>query len=189
MDKKVIKLGLFLMLVAALAALTLASINGITRPVIEANEREAMDRAMAQVFPDADRFEDVFEDSRGTLPDEVTGLSLAHAGGAPAGAVYTVETNGYAGTIRLMVAFDIDRRVITGLRILAHNETPGLGANAKTEWFNNRYLEKDATGDLLVVKTETSDPNEVQAITAATITSKAVTAGVNTARSHFQDQF
>lgn len=177
------------MLVAALAALALAAINGVTRPVIEANEREAMNRAMSQVYPEAQSFEDVYADHSAALPDGITGLSLAIAGSEPVGAVYTVETGGYAGTVRLMVAFDIDRRVITGLRILAHNETPGLGANAKTEWFNNRYLEKDATNDLVVVKTEPSEPNEIQAITAATITSKAVTAGVNEARAHFQEEF
>ena len=188
MDKKTVKLGIFLMLVASLAALALASINNITAPIIEANEKAAMDAAMKEVYPMASSFEDVFS-TYPDVPQGISGLSLASEDGTPKGTIYIVETSGYGGTIRLMVAFDIEKRVITGLRVLTHNETPGLGANAKTEWFNARYENVDASNALRVVKTEPAAPDEIQAITAATITSKAVTDGVNIARSHFQENF
>lgn len=189
MDKKTIKLGLFLMLVAALAALALASINNMTAPIIAANEKTAMDAAMSDVYPAGTSFEESFEQYSSDVPENIVGLAMANVDGTPSGVIYIVEKGGYAGTIRIMVAFDIEEQVITGLRILTHKETPGLGANAKTAWFNERYLNVSATNELHVVKTEPANPDEIQAITAATITSTAVTDGVNIARSHFQDNF
>lgn len=189
MDKKTIKLGLFLMLVAALAALALASINTMTAPIIAANDIAAMDAAMSEVYPAGSSFEESFEQYSAEAPENIVGLAMANVNGTPSGVIYIVEHGGYGGTIRIMVAFDIEDQIITGLRILTHNETPGLGANAKTAWFNERYLNVDATSELRVVKIEPANPDEIQAITAATITSQAVTDGVNIARSHFQDNF
>lgn len=189
MDKQTIKLGLFLMMVAALAALALASINGMTAPIIETNERIALDAAMSEVYPTASSFVDSYSEYSDGLSENIVGLAMAEADGTPSGVVYIVENGGYGGTIQIMVAFDIQDRVITGLRILTHSETPGLGANAKTSWFNERYKGVDATNELRVVKTEPANPDEIQAITAATITSKAVTDGVNIARAHFLENF
>lgn len=177
------------MLVAAIAAFALSSINGMTAPIIAANEKAAMDAAMLEVYPEGSSFVDSYADYSADASEQITGLSIANVNETPSGVVYIVENGGYGGTITLMVAFDIEERVITGLRILTHKETPGLGANANTDWFNERYVDVDATNDLVVVKTEPANPNEVQAITAATITSKAVTDGVNIARSHFLENF
>ncbi|QRN86335.1 FMN-binding protein [Clostridia bacterium] len=189
MDKQTFKLGLFLMLVAALAALALASINGMTAPIIASNEQIALDAAMSEVYPSSSSFVDSYADYSDSIPENIVGLAIAEVDSTPAGVVYIVENGGYGGTIKLMVAFDIQDKVITGLRILTHNETPGLGANAKTSWFNERYLDVDATNELRVVKTEPVNPDEIQAITAATITSRAVTDGVNIARAHFLENF
>ena len=83
------------------------------------------------------------------------------------------------------VGFDIAEKQVTGIKILSQAETPGLGANCANTWFAERYMGKSAAEDLAVVKVETTDPGEVQAITAATITSNGVTAGVNAARQDF----
>ena len=77
------------------------------------------------------------------------------------------------------------QRRITGVKVLNQSETPGLGANCTNAWFSERYIGKTAEQDLTVVKVETSSPAEVQAITAATITSAAITDGVNAARQDF----
>ena len=189
MDKKTIKLGLFLMLVAALAALALASINGLTAPIIAANEKAAMDAAMSEVYPDGSSFEDAYAEYGADASENIRGMAMASIDGTPSGMIYIVDIGGYGGTLRIMVAFDIDDKVITGLRVLTHNETPGLGANATLAWFNDRYVDVDASNELRVVKTEPASPDEIQAITAATITSKAVTDAVNIARSHFMENF
>ncbi len=189
MDKNTIKLGLFLMLVAALAALALASINNLTSPIIAANEKAAMDASMSEVYNQADSFVDIFEDYDTSSTPSIVGLQSARSNGNPAGVIYIVESKGYGGIIRIMVAFDIKERVITGVRILSQTETPGLGANAIQPWFTERFDNAATDKELIVVKTESSLNHEIQAITAATITSKAVTAGINDARSHFAEIF
>ena len=73
---------------------------------------------------------------------------------------------------------------ITGVEILSHGETPGLGANAVKPDFKNRFIGK--SGQLTVDK-NSNDGQNVQAITAATITSKAVTGAVNAVTAAYQE--
>ncbi len=70
---------------------------------------------------------------------------------------------------------------VTGIKILSHTETPGLGANAPLPKFSDQYKNKPIKEKLEVVKVAPSKDNQIQAITGATITSKAVTLGVNDA--------
>jgi electron transport complex protein RnfG len=66
------------------------------------------------------------------------------------------------------------------MRVGNHQETPGLGANATLSDFYGQYVDKSTESELTVVKAGASG-NEIQAISGATITSKAVTKGVNIA--------
>lgn len=68
------------------------------------------------------------------------------------------------------------------------NETPGLGAKCTEPAFIDQFLGKDLSHDLTVSK-NASQPQEIQAITASTITSKAVVKGINSARRHYQEHF
>src|SRR3712207_8052036 len=79
----------------------------------------------------------------------------------------------------MMVGITTDGKV-SGIKILSHSETPGLGANAETPQFSGQYKDKPAK-ELEVVKGTASADNQIAAITGATITSKAVTKGVNEA--------
>ncbi len=99
------------------------------------------------------------------------------------GYAFTVSANGYGGTVTVVVGIDTDG-IITAVEITdVSNETPGLGQNAKSEEFTHQFSKK--TGDLSVVKCEAKD-NEIQAITGATITSKAVTKAVNEATKMYE---
>ena len=89
--------------------------------------------------------------------------------------MFTAGAKGYGGTVSVMVGIGTDG-AITGLEILSHAETPGLGANAVKPDFKDRFIGK--SGELTVDKTSNEGQN-VQAITAATITSKAVVSAVN----------
>jgi len=91
-----------------------------------------------------------------------------------------VGTKGYGGEILMMVGINKDGK-IGGIKILAHNETPGLGAKAPEKEFSGQYDKKSIEKSLKVVKTKPSADNEIEAITGATITSNAVTKGVNDA--------
>ena len=103
--------------------------------------------------------------------------------GEEVGYVFTAGAKGYGGTVSVMVGLDMDG-TITGVEILSHSETPGLGANAVKPDFKNRFIGK--SGQLIVDK-NSNDGQNIQAITAATITSKAVTSAVNAVTAAYQE--
>jgi len=84
-----------------------------------------------------------------------------------------------------MAGFDIASGRLTAIKVLGQTETPGLGAKAKDKFFQDRFRDKNAATPLEVSKLAPVKENQIQAITASTITSKAVTKGVNAAREHF----
>ena len=97
-----------------------------------------------------------------------------------------MSTKGYGGQIQLMVGISKEGK-LAGIKILSQSETPGLGANATLPSFYEQYKEKPISKDLEVVKSGTSEDNQIQALTGATITSKAVTTGVNEAIKFYQE--
>lgn len=175
------------MLVAALAAGSLGFINQLTRPVIAENERLSTEKALRQVFSQADSFREVSQDYADSLPEAVSDLRLGQVDDKPMAAVYTLTGAGYNGDIKLMVSFHLEKKTITGLRILQHTETPGLGANLVQPPFYEPVAGKDASAPLSVVKNQEASDHEIVAITAATITSRAVVDTINLARKHFEE--
>jgi electron transport complex protein RnfG len=100
------------------------------------------------------------------------------------GHVLSVAPKGYSGSIDLMVGISGGPEgTVQGVEIISHSETPGLGANADTPAFTGQYVGKTGSGFLNVVKIGPAGEDEIQAIASATITSQAVTDGVNTALS------
>lgn len=187
--RKELKLGLFLLIVAGLAGLAIGYVNDITSPIIAEQIKQNKIDSFAEVYPGA---EEVKDESSQYVKEEdgiVTEVNVAYKAGAPCGVIYTVEPSGYSGVVRTLVAFDIATQKITGIKVLNQTETPGLGANSEESWFADRFKDKTATQPLEVVKQEPVGDNQILAITSATITSKAVTEGVNTARQHFVDNF
>lgn len=98
------------------------------------------------------------------------------------GYIFTVDEKGYGGTIEIMVGINNDGSV-HGVTVLDISETAGLGMNAKKTSFLSQYIGK--SGTIGVAKNNPS-ANEIQALTGATITSKAVTAAVNDAIKNYQ---
>ena len=183
MKNKIVHLTVFLLLVAGISGMAIGYVNGVTAPVIAALDAQKLKDGYSEVYPGADDY----AVREGFVSDNpaITGKVLAMKGGEEAGVLYTVDASGYGGTVKLLVGFDIAEKQVTGIKILSQAETPGLGANCANTWFAERYMGKSAAEDLAVVKVETTDPGEVQAITAATITSNGVTAGVIAARQDF----
>ena len=102
-------------------------------------------------------------------------LYVATKGGSYIGSVAKVAPNGYGGEIELMVGVN-DEIVITGIEILSHAETPGLGANMEKESFYTQFAGKSLG---LRVDKGVAEGNAISALTGATITSQAVADGVN----------
>ncbi|MFP4105693.1 MAG: FMN-binding protein [Phycisphaerae bacterium] len=95
---------------------------------------------------------------------------------------------GFADQIELVVALDADAEKILGVSVLSQKETPGLGDKIQSDdSFAGQFAGTDAKADLEVVKASPDAENEIQAITGATVSSKAVTDIVNRAVIEFRN--
>ena len=188
--RDILKLGLFLLLVAGVAGAGLSYVNGLASPLIEQQILQNKLDSFKEVYPQSDQ---VVDETAAYLQDPhdpvIKEVNIAYRSGAPAGVIYAVETKGYSGPISLLAAFDIATAKITAIKVLSQRETPGLGAKATESKFRDRYKDKRTDVALEVTKTPPLRENQVQAITASTITTKAVTKGVNAAREHFIAHF
>ena len=97
------------------------------------------------------------------------------------GWVVKTKGQGYADTIELLLGLSADLRTITGLFVLDQKETPGLGNKIITDEWRSQFVAASADRSLVVIKTGASRPGEIDAVTGATISSKRVTAMINTA--------
>ncbi|MGH4138919.1 RnfABCDGE type electron transport complex subunit G [Clostridium sp.] len=174
--KENIKLGLILLLITGMAGLLLGGAYEITKAPIAEKIASDKQTAMKEILPTADKFEkaDV------KINDKVSEVNVGLKGTEIAGYAIKVAPKGYGGPVEIMVGISNDGKV-TGIKILTHTETPGLGANAPKPEFSGQFKNKPTKDKLEVVKVAPSKENQIQAITGATITSKAVTLGVNDA--------
>lgn len=188
--REIFKLSLFLLLVAGISGAGLSYVNDLTGPLIEKQILQKKIDSFKEVYPQADKVEN--ESAawlKAPYDPSLKEVNIAYRSGAPVGVLYAVETKGYSGPISTLVGFDIATTKLTAIKVLSQRETPGLGAKAKESAFQDRYKDKNSAVPLEVSKTTPTRENQIQAITASTITSKAVTKGVNAAREHFTANF
>ncbi|MDD3294378.1 MAG: RnfABCDGE type electron transport complex subunit G [Geobacteraceae bacterium] len=186
----IMKLAVFLLVVSAVAAFGVGYVNSMTAPVIDKQALRMKTDSFKEVCPQG---EEVKNETERFLKKNASPLikevNVAYKGGVPVGVIYTIEPKGFGGPISILAGFDIGARKVTAIKVLSQTETPGLGAKAKDPSFQDRYKGKSAEADLEVTKTPPTKDTQIQAITASTITSKAVTSGVNAARDHFAGNF
>jgi electron transport complex protein RnfG len=149
--------------------------DAATRDPIEKARKEETIVALKRVLPECDN--DVVADSR-TIEDggKTWTFYVARKAGSYAGAAFRSAAGGYGGAIDVMVGV-ADDGTITGLEILlADKETPGLGSRIKEPVFRGRFKGRGAadTGWCAVKK----DGGQIDAITGATISSRAVARAV-----------
>lgn len=188
--KNIVKLGSILFLICAIAALSLGFVNKITSPIIEKRGIDANNESRKIVLPDANEFKklppDVLTGIDGVENDMISEVYEGVNGSNLIG--YTVKTlpKGYGGAIELMVGISKDG-TLTGINIGSMSETPGLGSKAGEDGFKDQFKHKNAK-EISVVKGKTSSEQEIEAISGATITSQAVTDGVNAAIKVFNEK-
>ena len=155
-----------LLLISVIVAGLLGLVNHITADKISAINAEKTAESMRQVLP---------ADSYNEIAYTGSDAAVAKLYEAP-GAGYVVEVTpaGFGGTIDMVVGVGTDGAV-TGVAIVSMSETSGLGANASKESFRSQFV--GLSGELAVSK----DGGQIDALTGATITSRAVTSGVNSA--------
>ena len=181
--KDILKLGVTLFAICAVAALVLGVTNNITAPVIEERNIQASNEARKIVLSEADEFKEL----DGMNSDIVLEVYEGIKDGQVIGYTIKASSKGYGGAIELMVGISKDGK-ITGVEIGNHSETPGLGSKATEPMFKNQYVDKDVLNSLLVVKGSTNNDNEISAISGATITSNGVTNGVNAAMKIYNEK-
>ena len=174
--KFIIKLGLILFLIVSVSTLALSLVNFVTKDIIAQKNIQLQDNARKNVLSEADRFELLNKTIE--KDDSIGDIYTAYSGNDTVGYCISVSVNGYGGLIDMIVGINEDLSV-SGVNIISMSETAGLGANAQKEEFLSQY--KNKTSDIKVVKSSGSESNSINAISGATITSKAVTGGVNKA--------
>jgi len=179
----VLKLALILFTITFIATLLLTFCNYITKDRIAMINEENAQKAKQEVIANAE-FEKV------TLSDEITkqliktysfvSIDKALINGELAGYCVNLAPQGFGGSINMIVGIDTEMKY-TGIKIVSMSETPGLGAKIQNPDFYEQFSD-NKNGMLSVVKNKADlTENEIQAISGATISSKAVTNGANSA--------
>ncbi len=195
--KAIIKDALILFVITVVAGLGLGFVHMITEEPIKKVQEEAKQKAYRTVFADATEFKNLDESTlpddlfvsvladAGIEKDEIAEVVAAMKGDAYAGMVVTVVAkDGYGGDIKFSVGIQKDGTV-NGISILSISETAGLGMKAKEPAFQSAFVNKNAD-TFVVTKSGATKDGDVDAISGATITSKAVTKGVNSAVTAFK---
>lgn len=102
------------------------------------------------------------------------------------GYIYTITPQGYGGEIMVMVGIEAPSMRLAGVKILRQQETPGLGAKCTEPQFLQQFKAKNLRNPLILTKQPVEDDDEIQAITASTITSRALVTGLNEVRAHYK---
>jgi electron transport complex protein RnfG len=161
-----------LTLIGIISGGLLSLVNNWSAPLIEQHMQEAVRRAISTVHADGVRSEKISTDA-------LELYRVFDEGNRPVGYAMSVTGNGFSDKITLMVGVSEDLESISGIEILKQTDTPGLGARIVESEFKNKFKDLRTTPQVEVIKQGDPAQNEIQAITAATITSKAVVDIVN----------
>ena len=187
MSSESIKNTISLMLITLIAGLLLGAVYEITKEPIRKENQKAKEEAYKAVFADADAFEDVKidEDKVAKALDEKgldatinEAMKVLDKSGQQIGYVLTVtDHEGYGGDIQFAMGVQSDG-TLNGISFLSISETAGLGRKAKEDAFRKQF-EGKKTDQIVYTKNGAKADNEIDALSGATITTNAVTNGVN----------
>lgn len=181
MIKKIIKDALALVAITVVAGVCLSFVHELTEPTIEAAEAEERTASYREVFPEAADFISPEEALSGaTSIDGVTigeALFAVDSDGNIIGCVISsTSANGYVGNVTLSVGVDLENTV-TGMKVTSMSESPGFGSHCQDEDFQAQF--KGVSGEVTYVSGGKTQPNEIDMISGATFTTRAVTEAVN----------
>jgi electron transport complex protein RnfG len=164
----VIVLTVISFIAAGLLAFTFASTN----PRILKLEKQKQSEAFKIIFKTASTFSEKRKNG-------IDYFQAEDSSGKIVGYIFPVNAMGYSSAGIQMLAGINKKGVVKGVKIVTQLETPGLGSKIDESWFQDQFIDKKASDQLKVKK-------DVDAITGATISSKAVTKGVRTALDNFE---
>ena len=187
--KRIIKDTCILFIITIVSGCLLGFVYNSTKDKIAAKQEETKLLAYKQVMSEADDFKADYSKLIQQSPKLLTkdygknGIEITNALGAykdnklQGYVIQVTDKDGFGGEIELIIGIDLNKQ-IKGVEILSINETVGLGMNAKNESFRLQYLNKKVDS-FVITKTGKEKDNEIDSLSSATITSKAVTNGVN----------
>lgn len=196
MTKKRMKDALILFLITVIVGVCLGAVHGVTAAPIAKAEYTKTQNAYKAVFSNAAKFEDLPGFSASAANKLVTGkyptntidgcVQAVDSNGKLLG--YVVEASsskGYGGTVTVQVGIRLDGTV-NGYSPTVLNETAGLGMKASEPAFKDQFNNKKVD-EFVVTKSGAKSDNEINAISGATITSRAVTTSVDAAMVYAKD--
>lgn len=195
---KIVKDTIAITVITLVAGLALGAVNDITSAPIAEQQKKAKEEAYMAVFADAGSFGQVVLDEEGDASlaayldengygaqsiDEI--MTAFDADGNEIGYAFTVTSSeGYGGDIQFAMGVKNDG-TLNGISILSISETAGLGMRADTDEFKGQFSDKNVE-KFEVTKTGATDDSQIDALSGATITSKAMVNGVNAGLCAFQ---
>ena len=189
---KIIKNTLILAAITVVSGLVLGAAYEVTKGPIAQTQAKQKQEACQAVYPEADSFEAMDVDQKAAKEaikkmgtnatvDEVYSAVMD---GSEAGYVITVtDKDGYGGDIQITVGIMSDGTV-NGISFLSISETAGLGMKAKEPSFYEQYVGKNPTK--FAVSKDGGDGEQIDALSGATITTNAMTNGVNAGLAAFR---
>ncbi|MBF0219514.1 MAG: FMN-binding protein [Gammaproteobacteria bacterium] len=188
-----------LTLIATLSGLLVVLVVEWTRPMISENQRLAVEHAIFSVIPEAVSWQPISLDENAVISaGKVAGSTLLYAGfnatGELAGVATESSAQGYADAIRILYGYNPACDCITGIKVLKSAETPGLGDKIFTDAafvanFNALDVRLNESASALanpittVMHGKKSHPWEIDAISGATISSRAIGRALQTSAS------
>ena len=166
--KAIVKPTVILFIICVLVAGILAGTHVLTRTPIAEAEEKARQESVREVLPDASVMELL-------AVEGVDAFIGKDATGSVVGYAFLTSAKGYGGDVSVTVGFDTRGNVI-GIVVSAPDETPGLGSNVQKESFGGQFIGMSADAGVL----------DVDYVTSATYSSKAVVAAVGLAMEQYQ---
>lgn len=166
--KNYLRPAVTLMVICLLVGAALAAVNAATAPAIAANELASLNATYAAVLPEADGFE--------ALDCSIEGVTAVLRAKNGAGYVITAQSQGYGGQVPAAVAFGADGTILR-VAMLSNDETPGLGQKVTEESFTGQFSGRKAAQMTLA---------DIDAVSGATISSRAALSAVNLACAAFE---
>lgn len=171
------RLIIVLLIIGVIASALLAIVNEVTYKRIEEISQQKLEASMQSIQPEAEEFQLMESETY----DLVTAFYEARQNGEVIG--YCIETNpsGFGGKVRILTGIDL-QGAITGVRVVEHTETVGVGSKCTLVDFLDQFSGKDHELDYSVPE------DNIDSVSGATITSKAVLRGINAALAAYEQE-
>lgn len=157
----------------------LAGVQTTLNPRIQANKQADTMSQIPDLVPGAVKGEKV-------MIGEQVAYKATDASGKQVGWVLVASGQGFADVVELLIGLDMEVTRIMGLYVLDQKETPGLGNRIVDADWRDQFEEKAVLPPLAVVKREPEEPNQIEGVTGATISSDSVVRIVNSGISQFR---